>query len=110
MGDLITIRLTLRSKENLEFVHLKDSRASCFEPVDVISNYEYKDGLSFYRSTRDTATHFFFDYLPKGTYVFEYHLRVNNPGNFSNGFTQLQSMYAPEFKVQTEGSRVKLKE
>jgi hypothetical protein len=35
-------------------------------------------------------------------------LRVNNPGNFSNGITKLQSMYAPEFSVQTEGKRIEL--
>ena len=47
VGDLITIRLIIKTDNDLEFVHLKDLRASCFEPVDVISKYEWKDGISF---------------------------------------------------------------
>lgn len=109
VGDLITIRLTLRSKENLDFVHLKDSRASCFEPVDVISNYEYKDGLSFYRSTRDTATHFFFDEIGKGTYILEYDVKINNNGTFTDGIATIQSMYAPEYGSHSNSQIIKIK-
>jgi len=32
-----------------------------------------------------------FDELPKGTYVFEYNLRANNSGNFSNGITSIKA-------------------
>ncbi|HIB37011.1 carboxypeptidase-like regulatory domain-containing protein [Mesonia sp.] len=109
IGDLVTVRLIIKAKENFSFMHLKDMRAAGLEPVDVLSTYKWQDGLGYYQSTKDVATHFFFDEISQGTYVFEYDLRVNNPGNFSNGISQLQSMYAPEFKVQTEGSRVELK-
>ena len=57
-------------------------RASCFEPVDVLSGYQYKGGLGFYQSTKDAATHFFFDSINKGTYVLEYDIRVNNHWEF----------------------------
>jgi TonB-dependent SusC/RagA subfamily outer membrane receptor len=97
IGDLITIRLIIKTENDLEFVHLKDLRASCFEPIDVISKYEWKDGISFYRSTKDVATHFFFDKIKTGTYVLEYDVRVNNSGIFNDGIATLQSMYAPEF-------------
>jgi hypothetical protein len=46
--------------------------------------------------------------LPKGTYVFEYPLRVTHEGNFSNGITTIQCMYAPEFTSHSEGIRVKV--
>ena len=49
------------------------------------------------------------DYLPKGTYVFEYPLRVNMSGDFSNGITSIQCMYAPEFTSHSEGIRVLVK-
>jgi uncharacterized protein YfaS (alpha-2-macroglobulin family) len=110
VGDLITVRLIISSKDNMEFVHLKDMRASCFEPVDVLSGYEYKDGLGFYKSTKDAATHFFFDIINKGTYVLEYDIRVNNLGDFSNGITTIESMYAPEFSSHTKGIRVNVRE
>lgn len=107
-GDLVTVRLIIKSKEDMEFVHLKDMRASCFEPVNVLSEYQYKDGLGYYKSTKDAATHFFFDHINKGTYVIEYDIRVNNSGEFSNGITTIESMYAPEFSSHTKGIRVKI--
>ena len=44
----------------------------------------------------------------KGTYVLEYDIRINNSGEFSNGITTIQSMYAPEFASHTKGIRVKV--
>ena len=108
VGDLVRVRIELRSDRAMEFVHMKDMRAAGFEPVNVLSSYKYQDGLGYYESTKDAATHFFFDYLPKGVYVFEYDLRVNNSGDMSNGITTIQSMYAPEFTSHSEGVRVKV--
>lgn len=107
-GDLVTVRLIITAKEDTEYIHLKDMRASCFEPVNVLSEYQYKNSLGYYRSTKDAATHFFFDQINKGTYVLEYDIRVNNSGEFSNGITTIQSMYAPEFASHTKGIRVKV--
>lgn len=110
IGDLVSVRLEIQTDRAMEFVHLKDMRASGFEPVNVISRFKWQDGLGYYESTRDAATNFFIDYMPKGTYVFEYDVRANNAGNFSNGITSLQNMYAPEFSAHSEGIRVKIKE
>lgn len=60
IGDLITVRLIIKTNADMDFVHLKDMRASGFEPVDVISKYKWQDGLGYYQSTKDVATHFFF--------------------------------------------------
>ncbi len=106
VGDLVRIRIELRSDRAMEFVHMKDMRASGLEPVNVLSQYKWQDGLGYYESTKDASTNFFFDYLPKGVYVFEYDLRVNNAGNMSNGITTIQSMYAPEFSSHSEGVRI----
>ncbi|MFT7901157.1 alpha-2-macroglobulin family protein [Tenacibaculum ascidiaceicola] len=109
VGDLITVRIELRSDRNMEFVHMKDMRASGVEPINVLSQYKWQDGLGYYESTKDAATNFFFDRLPKGIYVFEYDVRVNNSGNFSNGITTIQSMYAPEFTSHSKGKRLLIK-
>jgi len=106
VGDLIRVRIELRTDRTMEFVHLKDMRAAGLEPVNVLSQYKYQDGLGYYESTKDAATNFFMDYLPKGVYVFEYDLRVNNAGDMSNGISTIQSMYAPEFSSHSEGIRV----
>ncbi len=107
-GDKVVVRIELRVDRDLEFVHMKDLRASAFEPVNVISGYKYQDGLGYYESPRDAATNFFFDYLRKGTYVFEYTLLASQTGDFSNGITTIQCMYAPEFTSHSEGIRVKV--
>lgn len=107
-GDKVKIRIEIRTDREMEYVHLKDMRAAGFEPIEVISSYRYQDGLGYYQSTRDLGTHFFMDYLPKGTYVFEYTLRATHKGDFSNGITTMQCMYAPEFTSHSEGIRVKV--
>lgn len=109
VGDLIKVRIELRVDRNLEYVHLKDMRAAGFEPVSTLSTHKYQDGLYYYESPRDLATNFFIGYMPKGTYVFEYALRVSQKGDFSNGITTIQCMYAPEFTSHSQGVRVEVK-
>ncbi len=110
VGDLMRVRIELRANRDMDFVHMKDMRAAGLEPVDVLSTYKWQDGLGYYQATKDASTNFFFDTLRKGIYVFEYDLRVNNAGTFSNGITTIQSMYAPEFTSHSEGVQIMVKE
>jgi Bacterial Alpha-2-macroglobulin MG10 domain/Alpha-2-macroglobulin family/MG2 domain len=107
-GQKLKVRIELRVDRDMEYVHMKDMRASGFEPINVLSSYKWQGSLGYYESTRDAATNFFFSFLPKGTYVFEYPLRVVHNGDFSNGVTTIQCMYAPEFTSHSEGIRVKV--
>lgn len=107
-GDRIVVRIELRVDRDMEYVHMKDMRAGGFEPLNVFSGRRYRDGLGYYESTTDAATNFFFDRLPKGVYVFEYPLSASHGGNFSNGITTIQCMYAPEFASHSEGVRVRI--
>jgi uncharacterized protein YfaS (alpha-2-macroglobulin family) len=102
VGDELVVRIELRTDREMEYVHLKDQRGSGTEPVNIVSGYRYQDGLSYYETTRDTASHFFIDYLPKGTYVFEYSSRVQLKGSYQTGVAEVQCMYAPEFSSQSE--------
>jgi uncharacterized protein YfaS (alpha-2-macroglobulin family) len=97
VGDEVVTRVEIRVDRDMEYVHLKDQRGSGTEPVNVLSRYKRQDGLWYYESTRDTASHFFIDYLPRGTYVFEYSVRVQHRGQYPSGIATLQCMYAPEF-------------
>ncbi|MCO6499134.1 MAG: alpha-2-macroglobulin [Vicingus serpentipes] len=108
-GDKIKVRIELRVDRDMEYVHMKDMRAAGLEPINVFSGHRYQDGLGYYQSTKDASTDFFFDYLRKGTYVFEYPLRVNMSGNFSNGISSIQCMYAPEFTAHSKGIRLTIK-
>lgn len=109
IGDKVIVRIELRSDRDMEYVHMKDMRSAGFEPINVLSRTKWQDGLVYYEATGDAATNFFIEYLHKGTFVFEYPLRVTNKGDFSNGVTTIQCMYAPEFTSHSEGIRVNVK-
>ncbi len=106
IGDKLLTRLLISSDRDLEFVHLKDSRASGLEALDVLSGYAWKAGLGFYQSPRDAASHFFMDFLPRGTWMFEYESRAFQAGDFSVGPATIQCMYAPEFAAHSSGGRL----
>jgi len=94
VGDKIKVRIVLTVDRDLEFVHMKDMHAAAFEPIAVpfsyrdgrysqeMSGYRYQEGLGYYQSITDQSVNFFFDNLPRGTYVFEYSLKVNASGEF----------------------------
>jgi uncharacterized protein YfaS (alpha-2-macroglobulin family) len=109
VGDELVVRIELRTDRDMEYVHLKDQRGSGTEPVNVLSRYKYQDGLRYYESTRDTASHFFIDYLPKGTYVFEYSTRVQLRGEYQTGVAEIQCLYAPEFNSHSQSLIVTVK-
>ena len=108
-GDKVITRLVVTTDRNLEFVTLKDLRAACFEPVDQRSGCEWKENICYYKTTKDASTQFFFSYLPKGTYVFEYELWANNSGTFTSGIANIQCLYAPEFVSHTGGEVIVVK-
>lgn len=108
-GDLLKVVIHFTADRNFEYVQLKDLRPAGTEPVEAISAYKYQDGLYYYQVNKDVATNFFINYLNSGNYVFEYQLRVTQPGNFSTGITTVQSMYAPEFNAHSNGGRITIR-
>lgn len=106
VGDKVKVRIELKVDRDMEYVHMKDMRAACMEPVNILSEYKWQGGLGYYESTKDASTNFFFGWLSRGSYVFEYPLFVTHTGNFSNGITTIQCMYAPEFTSHSEGIRI----
>ena len=112
VGDVMVQRLVLRVDRAMEYVHMKSLRASGLDvdARDQASRWVYRDGLGWYQSARDASTDFFFPWLPVGTYVFEYRLRVRHAGDFSGALTSIQSMYAPEFAAHSAGARLTVSE
>ncbi|WP_089771036.1 alpha-2-macroglobulin family protein [Epilithonimonas hominis] len=106
VGDKVTVRMILNTDRNMEFIHLKDMRAAGFEPLDVISGYQWKNNLGYYQSTKDASANFYIEYMPKGKYVFEYDYVANASGKFANGITTLQNYYAPQMNAHTQGTNV----
>ena len=106
VGDKMIVRLTVRSDRDFEYIQLKDMRASAFEPVEQLSGTAWKQNVVYYQSTKDASMNYYFYNLPKGTYVFEYTLYANRPGEYSAGNCTIQCLYAPEFISHTAGERI----
>ncbi|HQQ77710.1 MAG TPA: alpha-2-macroglobulin family protein [Thermoanaerobaculia bacterium] len=103
-GDQIEVQISLRTKHEAEYVHLRDPRAAGLEPENVLSRWKWDLGIAWYEETRDSATNFFFERLPVGEYTFKYRLRANMAGTFRVGPATVQSMYAPEFNAYSAGA------
>lgn len=110
VGDRLVVRIEVKADRDMEYIHLKDLRASGTEPVDVLSGYKFSSGIGYYQSTRDASTNFFFSSIPRGSYVFEYTLFATHEGDFSSGIASIQCMYAPEFASHSEGMRISISE
>jgi hypothetical protein len=77
--------------------------------MNVLSKYKWQEGLGYYEMTKDTADHFFIDYLRRGTYVFETSARVQLRGSYPTGIAELQCMYAPEFNSHSGSVMMEVK-
>lgn len=108
VGDKVRVRVEIRVDRDLDFVHLKDTRAGAFEPENRLSGYRRQGDLWYYESTRDASTHIFFDHLPKGTHVLEYTLTTALAGIFSTGTSEIQCMYAPEMIARATGEKIRV--
>lgn len=109
-GDEVEVQISLRTKHEAEYVHLRDPRGAGFEPVSTASRWKWDLGLSYYEEIRDSATNFFFERLPAGEYTFKYRLRAAMGGTFRVGPATVQSMYAPEFNAFSAGSVLSISE
>ena len=45
VGDKIIIRLVIKCDRDMEYIHLKDMRASAMEPDNVLSEYKWRTEL-----------------------------------------------------------------
>lgn len=108
IGDEVWVRIKFSTKENASYVHIKDSRASTFEPVFELSGIRYENGLRYYFKGNDASTNFFIDYLPVGEHTLWYRVKVNNTGVFTDGLTTMQSMYAPQYQAHSKGDVIEV--
>lgn len=103
VGDKLSVRLTVKADRDMDFIEVKDERAACMEPVDVLSNYRWKDGAGYFQRTKDSSTSFYLEKMRKGTYMLQYEVYVNMAGTYQSGAASVCSVYAPEFNGHTGG-------
>lgn len=108
VGDRVKIQLLVHAVRAMQYVVIDDNRAACFEPVEQLPVPLYSQGLCFYRENRDSATNLFVTNMPKGTYMIEYEMFVNNSGEFSSGIATIQSQYAPQLTAHSAGNIIRV--
>ncbi|PWQ92279.1 alpha-2-macroglobulin family protein [Leucothrix pacifica] len=108
VGDELEVQLSLRSKHNAEFVHLRAPRGAGFEPMESNSGYRWQNGVGYYQEIRDSGVNYFMDRLPVGQYAFKYRLRATTSGKFRVAPATVQSVYAPEFNAYSRGARLSI--
>ncbi len=106
VGDKLVSRLVVRTQEDLDYVLLKDQLASCMEVGNQLSGYRFEQGVGYYRSINDASVQYFFEHLPKGTYIFELPFDVSHEGQFFAGIATLQSLYAPDYSANSSGGLI----
>lgn len=110
VGDIVKVRVIIKAKRRLDYVTVVDNRAAALEPVIQTPRYVRSGSVAFYLENRDASTNLFVDLLPKGTYIFEYEMKVNNAGEFASGLATIQSQYAPEFTAHSSGNLIRVDE
>lgn len=104
VGDIVKVVLTVIAQKRIDYVTVSDNRAATMEPVIMTPRMIWNGGIPFYIENRDAVTNLFIDVLPKGTYVIDYEMKVNNAGEFASGVATVQSQYAPEITAHSSGS------
>ncbi len=110
VGDRVKVQLLIHATRDMQYMAITDDRAACLEPVEQLPTPIYSEGLCFYRENRDAFTNIFVTNMPKGTYLLEYELWVNNAGEFSSGIATIQSQYAPELSAHSSGTIINVGE
>ena len=106
VGSRIKIRLEIEASQAVDYVQIRDYRPAPFEPDKSLSGYHWGRGISWYQNQGDLYTDFYIHRLPKGFSFFEYDFYVEQKGDFSKGYTEIQSQYAPEFMARSAGGRI----
>lgn len=106
VGDRVHVRYTITADRDYDFVQLTAPRSAAAEPDASLSGYRYQSGLGYYRMIRDDRTEYYFDSMPKGTYVIEEDWLISRDGNYQTGSTVIRCNYAPEYRSFTESDRV----
>ncbi|HWE31572.1 MAG TPA: hypothetical protein VHB97_26405, partial [Polyangia bacterium] len=107
VGDDLEVRLTVKAKSQLDFVHVKEPRGAGFEETTLTSGYHW-DRVPAYEEPRDTLFNFFVDWLPAGEVELRHSLRPTTPGRYRIGSAVVQSMYSPDVAAFSAGMELEV--
>lgn len=113
VGDRISIKYKVWSKENRSFVRLTAPREASLRPVDQLSGYSFSmsclrplilDGWytlnpGCYRNVRTDRTEYYFDSYPEEKSEIVEEFFVTQAGSFKAPAAEIESLYAPHYRA-----------
>lgn len=97
-GDIIEVVMTVKTKNDVEYLMLLDPRPAGCESRETASGYAWMGTVSGYKEIGDEEIRIFLSSLPMGQYQISHRLRAERPGRFSALPAVIEAMYAPELR------------
>jgi hypothetical protein len=107
IGEVVRVRLNIKSDRELSYIEITDYLGTGFMPVQLLSGFQYRSGLSSYQSRGPETVIFNVSQLPKGSSIIEYLAVAEQAGNYSGGYATAISLYAPEFRAWSNSVRIR---
>lgn len=105
-GDVARIRLEIEAQTDMSWVVVNDPipagalilGSGLGGDSRILSEGEQREGQVWpaYEERRLDSFRAYYHFVPKGRWVVEYTVRLNNPGTFAMPETRVEAMYAPE--------------
>lgn len=95
-GDIIEVVMTVKTKNDVEYLMLLDPKPAGCESQETASGYAWMGTVSGYKEIGDEEIRIFLSSLPMGSYQISHRLRAERPGRFSALPAVIEAMYAPE--------------
>jgi uncharacterized protein YfaS (alpha-2-macroglobulin family) len=108
-GEEIEVALTLRSRNNYEYLVYEDYKPAGCEPVALVSGMTW-GSLASNMELRDDRVVFFIGWLPQGEHQITYSLRAEIPGKFHTLPTNGYAMYAPDIRAISDERRMEIRD
>lgn len=107
-GDIIEVVMSVKTKNDVEYLMLSDPKPAGCESQDTVSGYAWMGTVSGYKEIGDEEIRVFLSSLPMGEYQISHRLRAERPGRFSALPAVLEAMYAPELRGNSREHKISI--
>lgn len=105
-GDVIEVVMSVKTKNDVEYLMLRDPKPAGCESQDTLSGYAFLGTVSGYKEIGDEEIRVFLSTLPMGEYQISHRLRAERPGRFSALPAVIEAMYAPELRGNSREHKI----
>ncbi|MFR9651805.1 MAG: MG2 domain-containing protein [Rikenellaceae bacterium] len=104
IGDIVRVRYTIKSDQNINLVKLRTMKCGAYEPRNLISGYQ----KGYYREVRSGEINYYFDLIERGTTTIEEEFMVWYVGSFVDGYAVVESIMNPHLSGNTTVERIEV--